>query len=64
MDLKQSLSWKFLLPAFFVVYIIFRSQILGVFGDTLGLLAAILFAIGIIDLIKSLFSKKKDKPSS
>lgn len=59
MKLNQTLSWKILLPIAFVVYIVFRSDTLGIFGDVLGLLAAILFAMGIIDLVRNLFKNKQ-----
>ena len=57
--MKKTLSWKFLLPAFIIVYLISRSGVLGIISDTLGLLAAILFGMGVIDLGRTIFKKKK-----
>jgi nicotinamide riboside transporter PnuC len=56
-NLGRTLSWKILLPLSVIFYIIFASKSFGIIGDSFGLLTAITFALGIISLIGSIFSR-------
>lgn len=60
-NLKAKLGWGVLFSLSVIFYLVFKSKTLGVFGDALGLLATILFVMGIIDLIRMFFNKNKVK---
>lgn len=57
MNLKQSLSWKILLPIGIILWVI------G-YGGFIGLLGIIMTLMGIIDLGRTLIRKRKEKKLS
>lgn len=53
MNIKQTLSWKFLIPFGIVWVLIFNNSVLALIGT-------ISFLLGLVDLGRQIF-KKKDK---
>ena len=57
--MKKNLSWKVLLPLGALIWLlgkVFSDSTLGSFGALLGL---IILALGVVDVLRATFSKKK-----
>jgi len=62
MNLKQSLSWKILLPVGAILWLVFRGGE-SVISSGISLIGFIMAIMGIIDLGRTLIRKRKEKQS-